>query len=145
MRSNHSTVTVTSTIKPRGDATGWLGALQQDRSAEELSHLPDSLTDPFANLANRLAAVCDSFRFSTEARSLTAWAVAQTGMADPLTKYSRQELEEAFGRYAHKRQMHLQDLVRQIKRQHDPSLLTGAMRSAVHAEARRALQRAMRL
>jgi len=140
-----STPSTATTASPSDG--GWLGSLAQrttERSEHELWRLAEPLTDPFSSLNHRLQATLDSFRFSTEPRRLTAWATAQTGMHDPLTKYTRQELEQAFGRYAHARESHLQDLVRQLKRQNQKRFLNQAIQAAREPGAREAIKRAMR-
>ena len=41
----------------------------------KLWHLPEAMTDPFASLGARLSATLDSYRFSTDPKSLIDWAV----------------------------------------------------------------------
>lgn len=125
---------------------GWLAQLERanGHAKHELWELPKTMTDPFASLGQRLDATLDSYRFSTEPRSLIDWAVAQTGLNDPLSKYTRHELEQAFPRFARDRDQHLVSLVRQIKRKGDLLLLTQASQKTRYASARNALQKAMR-
>lgn len=135
---NDSTLTTSTTTG------GWLSSLEQDPADHELWRLPETMTDPFQSLAGRLQSTLDSFRFSTEAHSLTAWAVAQTGLDDPLTKYTRQELEQAFPRFTRDRNNHLQDLVKQIKRHGNRKLLDHALDNARTSTAREMLKRLIR-
>lgn len=123
---------------------GWLDNLEQSRNGNELWSLPASLSDPFASEAQRLRATLDTFRYSTEPRALMDWAVAQTGLDDPLSKYTRQELEQAFPRYARDRNNHLFDLVRQMKRNGQKHLVQQAQRETRLPAARSALDKAMR-
>lgn len=125
---------------------GWLGSLQQTSSepSHELWELPEPLTDPFASSASRLAATLNSFRFSTEPRSLIDWAVAQTGLADPLTKYTRQELEQAFSGFARSRHQHLQNLVRQLKRSGERQIIEEGLQSCRSSEGQAALKMVLR-
>ena len=53
------------------------------------------MVDPFSSATERLKATLDNFRFNAQARPLIDWAIAQTGLDDPLTLYTRQELEQA--------------------------------------------------
>ena len=131
-----------TTPSPEG---GWLASLQQSRSdlSKELWELPKSMTDPFASVAGRIEATLDSFQFSTEPRSLIDWAVAQTRLGDPMTKYTRQELEQAFERFAWARDQHLRGLVRQIKRDGDAPVLAKLARRIGNAKARTALNKAI--
>jgi len=131
-----------STNKASGN--GWLGGIGQKSDAVELAKLPDAMTDPFAGVGKRLQATLDSYRFSTEPRSLIEWGVAQTGLNDPLSKFTRHELEQAFPRFARDRDNHLQELVRLIKKQGKVELFQQALTGSNNPAARNALQRAIR-
>jgi hypothetical protein len=102
------------------------------------------MTDPFQSLARRLEATVESFKFSTEARSLIDWAVAQTGLSDPLSKYTRHELELGFARFARDRELHLRDLVKQLRSQGKLAVADEVARTAKTATGRAALQKAIR-
>ena len=140
--SNMTRTTTGSTTTRRG----WLDELEQAtrNASHELWELPEAMTDPFASARGRLQATLDSYRFSTEARSLIDWAVMQTGLEDPLSKYTRQELEQAFPRFARDRDQHLKALVFQLKRGGQSALLAEAQRETRNKDARNALNKAMR-
>lgn len=124
--------------------SGWLDALDPSAArGGELWELPDALSDPFADLPQRLTATLDTYRFSTEPRSLMEWATAQTGLDDPLSKYTRSELEHAFPRFARDRDGHLKDIVRQLKRAGNYPALKDAGRGLFPA-AQSALDKAIR-
>lgn len=127
-----------------GGGSGWLDAMDPDGSkSNELWDLPDELSDPFASLVDRLKATLQTYRFSTEPRALMDWAIVQTGLNDPLSKYTRSELEQAFPRYVRDRDGHLKDLVRQLKRANDYGALKDAGRGLFSA-AQSALDKAIR-
>lgn len=130
----------------KANGGGWLGALERATGGtkNELWDLPTPMTDPFASLAQRLEATADSYRFSTDPRSLIDWASAQTGLDDPLSKYTRSELEQAFPRFARDRDAHLKNLVWQLKRRGELSVIQGLIRSTRVPAARAALERASR-
>lgn len=124
--------------------SGWLDAMDPDGSkSNELGDLPDDMSDPFASLVDRLKATLQTYRFSTEPRALMDWAIVQTGLNDPLSKYTRSELEQAFPRYVRDRDGHLKDLVRQLKRANDYGALKDAGRGLFSA-AQSALDKAIR-
>lgn len=104
-----------------GNGGGWLADLESrangGKQTHELWDLPDALSDPFISDEARLKATLETYRYSTEARSLIEWAISQTGLDDPLSKYNRIELEQAFPRFARDRDNHLKDMVRQFKRE----------------------------
>ncbi len=126
---------------------GWLGQLERSATGKAPTHelwdLPDALSDPFVSDAERLQATLDTYRFSTEPRSLFEWASAQTGLNDPLTRYTRQEMEQAFPRFARDRDQHLKQLVFQLKRS-APDVLKQAQRQTRLPAAQSALAKAMR-
>ncbi|MEM1109668.1 MAG: DUF3553 domain-containing protein [Planctomycetota bacterium] len=124
--------------------SGWLDAMDPDGAkSNELWDLPDALSDPFASLPDRLAATLETYRFSTEARALMDWAIVQTGLNDPLSKYSRSELEQAFPRYVRDRDAHLKEIVKQLKRENNFAALKDAGRGLFPA-AQSALDKAIR-
>ena len=123
---------------------GWLAALDKSSAnSHELWDLPDQLTDPFASLGDRLKATLQTYKYSTEPRALMDWAVRQTGLNDPLSKYTRHELEQAFPRFARDRDHHLRDLVKQLKRKDDFATLKDCGRGLFPA-AQSALDKAIR-
>ena len=137
--------TRSSTLPGTSTNGGWLGALAERNGSDHgLTALPEAMTDPFTSEARRLEATLDSYRFSTEPRSLVDWAIAQTGLHDPLSHYTRQELEHAFGRFARDRDQHLLALVRTIKKQGAHEVLQRAMSTVRNPHARAALKKAIR-
>ena len=127
---------------------GWLGRLDQSRAEDVFIRLSDDMVDPFSSEARRLAATLDSFRFgedpARDPRGLIDWAVAQTGMHDPLTQYTRHELEEAFRRYLAKRDGHLTQLVTEMKRNDAHQTVRQLMAATRYPAARTALKRALK-
>jgi len=124
---------------------GWLATLERSTGGNDvLTRLPDRLSDPFESTKNRLIATLDTYRFTTEARSLLDWAIGQTGLDDPLARYTRHDLELAFPRFARDRDLHLKQLVQTIKRQGRMDLLQEVLNETRLPAARQALQRTMR-
>lgn len=107
-------------------STDWLSELeaQQGNKKNKLTGLPESLTDPFTEQVTRLERTLGDYRYTAEnPRSLLEWAMRQTSMDDPLTQYTRHDLEQAFDRYAYVRGKHLLELVRTLKRNNKRPLL----------------------
>ncbi len=101
-----------------GDSEGQAcvdGVEDRDEVLRRLSGLPAGATDPRLPLAPRLGATLDLYRFGHDLRSVFDWAVAQTGMRDPLGEYSRHELELAFLSFEKKRERCLGELVSRLK------------------------------
>lgn len=100
--------------------------------ARRLAAIPDAASDPFRPLASRLEATVGLFRFEGSGKALLDWAAAQTGLADPLSQFSRHDLEEAFGRFRTNLNAHLKTLVRQARKE-EPSALAGLGNKATPA------------
>lgn len=101
---------------------GWLARLESRPTLEVMMQLPEATSDPFASLASRLKATFNLYRFSTQGASLLDWAAMQTGMRDPLSRFSRHELEQYFQRFAGERDAHLKKLVLEAKKSDDPQV-----------------------
>ncbi len=96
--------------------SGWIAELEGNKPADIMVRLPADASDPFKSLWQRLQFTIGLYRFSREPRALTDWAVAQSGLTDPLTRFSRHELETFFDRWARNRDAHLVELVREASR-----------------------------
>lgn len=89
----------------------WLAPMAQRKIQEVMISLPENVRDPFRSIRIRLRQTLDLFRFERTGGSLIEWAIAQTGLDDPLTRFTRQELELHFDRWMTQRQSHLQKLL----------------------------------
>ena len=98
-----------------GDA-GWLAKLESEDPAELMARLPENTRDPFATLGSRLNASLALYRFSDQGSSLLDWAAMQTGLRDPLSHFSRQELESFFKRFARVRDEWLKELAQDVRK-----------------------------
>ncbi len=119
-----------------GAETGWLGAISKEKPEGAMVELPHEATDPFLPREARFKATLDLYRFQPTGRSLIDWAVARSGLEDPLSRFTRHELEQFFERWAFLRGKHLAKLVEEMK--HDNGAMDAALQSAPHA-ARRAV------
>ncbi|MBX3316704.1 MAG: DUF3553 domain-containing protein [Phycisphaeraceae bacterium] len=110
------------------------------KAAQVLGELPDEATDPFISFKARLTNTLKLYRFTGSGGSLLDWATAQTGLSDPLSRFSRHELELAFDRFKMNLEQHLRRLV-QDARKKEPESIAAAMSSAPPA-GQQALKRA---
>jgi hypothetical protein len=117
-----------------GGAGGWLGRLEGRSPSESLRTLPDAVSDPLRSAESRLTVALDLYRFTTEPRSLLDWAVAQTGLSDPLSTFNRHELEEGFKQFAQMRDAKLIELARELKRSGRADLLEPRRYDKPHAQ-----------
>jgi hypothetical protein len=123
-----------------GGNGGWLEQVSAPTSIEVFTRLPEQTTDPFTSLASRVKASAGLYRFTDTGASLLDWAAMQSGLRDPLTRYSRHELEQLFRRFAAVRDEHFKKVASELKRR-DPGGFDEAMKGAPPA----ALQAVKRL
>ena len=107
---------------------------------ERLLAIPEDATDPFRSHRSRLVSTLGLFRFTAAGASLLDWAASQTGLKDPLSKFSRHELERHFDRFRANLDTHLKKLAFEMRKA-DPKGLAEAVAGAA-PEARQALRRA---
>ena len=116
-----------------------LGELASRKIDEVMTGLPQSCRDPFRSLDARLATTIDLYRFDESGRGLIEWAVAQTRLDDPLSRFNRHELESHFKRWACQRDQHLVALLQEFGR---PTPSIQAAINAAPRTVRNVLQRA---
>ena len=76
---------------------------------EVMTRLLESVTDPFQPVQARIRACASLYRFGNDSAGLMGWAVAQTGLQDPMEQLPRHELESLFGRWREVRDRALRD------------------------------------
>lgn len=116
----------------------WLADVNGRRIEEAMRSLPETACDPFAAPTTRLERTLSLYRFGPEGHSLIAWAVAQTGLDDPLSRFNRHELERFFDRWSNERDTHLQRTIAECDL---PRSQLDRMLSAAPPAARQSLRR----
>jgi hypothetical protein len=106
----------------------------------KLIALPEDATDPFRSRKARLETTLALYRFNSNGASLLDWAASQTGLKDPLSRFSRHELERSFSRFRMELDGHLRKLTFEMRKA-DPTGLAEAAATA-NAEGKQALRRA---
>jgi Protein of unknown function (DUF3553) len=111
---------------------GWLGEIARKRPEQAMTELPPDATDPFLTPERRLKNLLGLYRFEGGPR-LIDWAVAQSGLDDPLSRFNRIELEAFFKQWSMERDLQLHRLVNDFRRRRQPvdALLSDAPRSAL--------------
>jgi hypothetical protein len=122
--------------EPVNDPLGPQGINYQQR----LLAIPEDATDPFRSRKARLQTTLTLYRFAPSGGSLLDWAASQTGLKDPLSKFSRHELEQCFDRFRAALDAHLKKLAFEMRKA-DPAGLAEAL-AAAGAEGKQALRRA---
>lgn len=95
--------------------TGWLGEISKKKPEDAITSLPEQATDPFTPIKQRLEFSIKLYRFDSSGGSLIDWAVAQTGLEDPLSRFNRHQLEEYFSRWSFELDKHLQKLMQESR------------------------------
>jgi hypothetical protein len=109
----------------------WLGSMARRKIEEAMLTLPQDVRDPFNSLQKRLSLTLGLYRFDRSGRGLMDWAVAQTGLDDPLSRFTRHELEQKFERWVVERDSHLQKLLQEAQAPgRDRSIVATALKEA---------------
>ena len=104
-----------------------------------MTSLPPAATDPFLSLRKRLENTLALYRFDGATGRLIDWAVAQSGVNDPMTRFNRNQLEQFWQRWKFALDAHLIGLLGEARR--DPDALQAALAKASPA-AQKAVQKA---
>jgi hypothetical protein len=124
----------------RVDEGGWLNRAEAERPELRMASIPETATDPFRTKRARLEATLGLYRFTAGPSSLLDWAVMQSGLKDPLSHFSRHQLEEYFERFKAALDGHLRKLVYELKKE-DPAGLS-ELSATASPPAKAALRRA---
>jgi len=127
------------TAEPEPARLGSEAHLEGRELKEIFGVLPEATRDPFSSLADRLNATLFLYKYEPTGGSLLDWASVQSRLADPLSRYSRAELEQEFQRFAYERDTHLKKLVHEARRSNDDS--ARAVLSSPPAHAAKAMKR----
>lgn len=122
------------------DNDDWLSPVARQKVEALMTSLPLDVRDPFNGLARRLRLTLDLYRFDRSSSGLVNWAVAQSGLDDPLSRFTRQELEQLFDRWSTARDQHLKRVLDEARA--EPDSVRAAVKDAPPA-ARQAVQRAI--
>ncbi|MCP3903822.1 MAG: DUF3553 domain-containing protein [Planctomycetes bacterium] len=118
--------------------SGWLAPVAERKIEEAMVQLPAESRDMFLPVRERLAKALALYRFDRTGRGLIDWAVAQTGLDDPLSRFNRHVLEQYFDRWAAERDGHLSRVLQEAAA--EPRLLDELLAAAPEA-ARTAARR----
>jgi hypothetical protein len=106
----------------------WLSGVAERKVKESMIALPPDVRDPFNSMQKRLTIMLDLYRFNRSGRGLMDWAVAQSGLDDPLSKFTRQDLEQFFDRWVCERDNYLAKLLQEART--EQAAVSAAMRNA---------------
>ncbi len=95
--------------------TDWLAPMAKKKVEEAMMSLPPDVKDPFNSIQKRLTIMLGLYRFDRSGRGLMDWAVAQTGLDDPLSSFNRTDLEQKFDRWVFERDNYLAKLIQEAR------------------------------
>ncbi len=90
--------------------------LDPTKAKDVMTRLPEATRDPFANIEKRLRATLDLYRYTPDGKDLLDWAAVQSGVSDPLSAFTRQELEQLFYKFRINLDQHLGVLLEEARR-----------------------------
>jgi len=129
-------------VEPERDA-GWLDRLGQRTLDDQLRGLPEDVVNVLGMPSDRLLATIPLYAIDPQGEGLLDWARSQTGVADPLTHWTRDELHDAFAAFAVERDAHLR-AVAAVYRQHEGAEALRALVDALPANVRPRVLEALR-
>jgi hypothetical protein len=88
----------------------------KERPEEAMTCLPPECSDPFTSLRKRFQRTLTLYRFDASSSSLIDWAIAQTGLDDPLSRFNRHELEAFFDQWRRARDAQARELADEARR-----------------------------
>ena len=114
--------------EPQREA-GWLDGIGKSTLDDRLRALPAEITEVLGTPLARMAAILPLYAVSEENRSLLRWARDQTGVADPLSQWTRDELLIALRDFGNERDAYLRSIAAKIKQSQGPDALQQALAS----------------
>lgn len=122
----------------RAAAASRAEAPSADVVRRRLVGLAEELSDRFRPLEARLRETALAYRFDPRTGELLDWAVAQAGVRDPLSYFSRHELEQLFETYRVHLDRHLRSLLDECRVSRvDPGPILGSGPPSVQQALRR--------
>lgn len=119
------------------ERSGLTQAVEQ-KLLEIMHAIPIACRDPFNTAEHRLRRTLELYKYDMSGRGLMEWAMAQTGMDDPLTRFNRTELEVFFKHYSHELNQHLAKLLSEMR---EESTTIQRLVAEAPVRAKRAIER----
>jgi len=106
----------------------------EKKMLEIMLSIPMACKDKFNTAEYRLKRTLELYKFDMSGRGLMEWAIVQTGMDDPLTRFNRGQLEEYFKRWVRERDSQLANVLSELR--DDPKTAKRLMQKAPKAALR---------
>lgn len=120
---------------PPPKPTGWIDQAAKKTPEDLLRALPDSITHVLGSYEQRVLLLSELYAYQDDEAGLLEWAKKQSKLADPLERWSRDELSQAWGDFRRARDAFLRKLVDDAKKKRGAAAIGDAM-SAVPVHLR---------
>mgnify|MGYP000229958761 CR=1 FL=1 len=134
-------------IEPRAEEerqAGWLDTLAGRTVDDRLKRVPESLLRVLGTPRQKLDALLPLYEYDEEPKTLARWARTQTGVGDPLSKWSRDELTVAWAAFCADRDAALRAAAAMLRQAAGPESLRewlAGLEEPVQGRVREALGR----
>lgn len=109
----------------------WIETIAGRTPDDRLRLLPASATEVLGAPAVRVAALAPLYEIDPDSeKELLRWARSQTGVPDPLTRWTRDELQSAFRAFCIERDDHLRGLLATVKQARGQDAVDEALAAA---------------
>lgn len=106
---------------------GWLDQIGGQTLDNRLTTLPEELEKFFGTPAQHILALAPLYQITDDPASLEKWARRQTGVADALSHWSRDELEIAFRQFCMDRDSTLRTAAARLRQKDGPEAVQTVM------------------
>jgi hypothetical protein len=107
---------------------GWLAAAAGTDLTGRLRALPSFVREFLGTPRQRLLMLAPLYAPTNDPADLVKWARGQTGVPDPLSLWSRDELQSAFAEYCARRDQYVRGVAREIRAALGPDAVARALR-----------------
>jgi hypothetical protein len=114
---------------------GWLDRAAKQTVDDRLAALPESVREFLGTSAQRIVVLSRLYELDDDPAALLRWARSQTGAADPLSLWTRDEIRASFQEFCRRRDALLREAVTALRSTGGPTALTEAL-DDVAGEAR---------
>jgi hypothetical protein len=108
-------------------AAGWLDQLGHQTLDDRLTTLPESVREFLGTSTQRLIVLARLYTLADDGTALLSWARSQTGVADPLAHWTRDEIRAAFEEFCRRRDALLRELAATLRQTQGPAAVRAAL------------------
>lgn len=112
--------------EPQREA-GWLDRVGKQTVDDRLAVLPEAVREFLGTSAQRLVVLARLYELEEDSAGLLRWARSQTGVADPLSLWTRDEIRAAFEVFCRRRDDLLREAVTALRRTMGAAAVTDAL------------------